>query len=183
MIIHKNDLYRTFKLYDKSINLKIFHILYYVHAVIIMIVSSVAYDESMYSFIGLFSFSLILILSMLGLTYYYQMYKKGKLKFDYSLYHLPENGDRMICTESFYYRAISNKIYSINTKKYIDRYIIEVEKGEELIVESREFYEGKIFISLLYNNKRVILDDYVDNMKYIKSKKLIRLEKLKKMNI
>lgn len=86
----------------------------------------------------------------------------------------------MFCPKSFYYRILEKEIYSINTKKYISRYIIEIEKGEELILESREFYEGKIFMSLLFNGKRVMLYDYVDNVKYIKSKKLLRLEKLKK---
>lgn len=180
----KNEMYKVFQLYSGSLNLKVFSVFYFIFICIISLLSIVLYDDSFYISLSLKVLATILMIFSILFAYHYHRYKRGKLKFDYSLYTLPNIGEEIVCIKGFYYKRFDDKIYPNTRRGYLGVFVTEFKKGDVLTVESYNFNNGKIVTHLKDENEQnIFLNDYIENLEYIKSKRLHRIEKLKKLNI
>lgn len=103
---------------------------------------------------------------------------RTRLKFDKSLYKIPEVGEKIIITKEFYWNGGFLKRPE-HTKPYFPNRVVKVEKNSEYIVEDVLEFKDDWRIRLSEN----IYLDYFKTRKYWTTKSEQRDNKLKKLGI
>lgn len=129
----------------------------------------------------------ISFLAILSLSIYYmRRYNSGKLKFDKSIYDIPEMGEDVICVDKFYYDRLLCKVYKgseYDSKSFSYIYKIIYKNETFKVVGIFDIKNSWEFHLRNNNDNSLIIVSYFQMCDILKSKSELRKFKLKKLKI